>query len=140
MNSSVSCLTQSNYYSPAFDAAIFDGPIRLYFARCQEAAALKIYFRIQEKLKYLSCKGKSFPHHVGRCIFVMLYPSVEAFDLSFPQMGEESLHRGRLGTDYVVGIRDVLSDESLASVYREIADIFREWQEASQKAQQDGAI
>lgn len=128
MNSPVSCLTQSNYYSPAFNAAIFDGPIRLYFAQYQEAAALRIYFRLQEELKHLYQKGKDLHRHLGRHIFVMLYPSTDTFDLSFPNPGGGNICRGRLGDDYVVGIRGLLPDESLGSVYEEIADIIEDWQ------------
>ncbi|MCB0364074.1 MAG: hypothetical protein H6624_09025 [Bdellovibrionaceae bacterium] len=128
MNSSVSCLTQSNYYSPAFNAAIFDGPIRLYFAQYQEAAALKIYFKLQEELKHLYRKGKDLHRHLGRHIFVMLYPSPETFDLSFPNHQANVICRGRLGDDHVVGIKGVLSDESLCDVYQEIGDIIEGWQ------------
>ena len=128
MNSSVSCLTQSNYYSPAFNAAIFDGPIRLYFAQYQEAAALKIYFKLQEELKHLYRKGKDLHRHLGRHIFVMLYPSPETFDLSFPNRNEESICHGRIGDDHVLGIRGLLGDDLLNEVYHEIGEIIEGWQ------------
>lgn len=84
MNDSVSCLTQSNFYSPAFNAAIFDGPIRLYFAQYQEASALRIYFRLQSELKESYLWAKNLHRSLGRHLFVMLYPSSDTFDLSFP--------------------------------------------------------
>ena len=39
-------ITQSSFYSPAFNGAIFDGPLRLYFSQAQEAMALKFYFEL----------------------------------------------------------------------------------------------
>jgi len=125
---SVSYLTQSNYYSPAFNTAIFDGPIRLYFARSQEAIALRIYFQLQEKLRHFYCNGKDLYRHLNQHIFIMLYPSEEVFDLSFPQMEGKSVCRVCLGADFVVGIRGVLPDEGLALVYKEVADIIKGWQ------------
>ena len=107
---------------------MFDGPIRLYFAQHQEAEALKIYFQLKGELEHLYHKDEECYRHSGRHIFIMLYPSAETFDLSFPQAEGKNIGRGRLGTSYVVGIRGVLSNESLASVSSEVAHILKGWQ------------
>jgi hypothetical protein len=126
MNSSVSCLTQSNYYSPAFNAAIFDGPIRIYFAQYQESAALKIYFQLQEELNQLYQQGKSLYRQVGQHIFIMLYPSTETYDLSFPQH-EDIVCHCRLGDDHVLGIRGAISDDESEHIIGQVAGIIEEW-------------
>jgi hypothetical protein len=127
MNESVTSLTQSNFYSPAFNAAIFDGPIRLYFAQYQEAVALKIYFRMQNELKEGYQRARELHRQVGKHLFVMLYPSSEAFDTSFPERGASTVCRSRLGDDDVVGIRGLIPDEEFEKIYDEISDIFDTW-------------
>ncbi|MCC7403552.1 MAG: hypothetical protein IT288_04060 [Bdellovibrionales bacterium] len=126
MNSSVSCLTQSNFYSPAFNAAIFDGPIRIYFAQYQESAALKIYFQLQEELKQLYQQGKSLYRQVGQHIFIMLYPSAETYDLSFPHQ-EDIVCHCRLGDDHVLGIRGMPSEDESEQIIGQVAGIIEEW-------------
>jgi hypothetical protein len=108
-------LTQSRFYSPAFNAAIFDGPVRIYFAQHQEPIALRVYFRLQERLKgfyeNLSTTVQSnLPH-----VFVMLYPSQDTFDLSF-ENGNSSWPPAKLaqenwGEDYVIGVVPNQRDE-----------------------------
>lgn len=127
MNSSVSCLTQSNYYSPAFNAAIFDGPIRIYFAQYQESAALKVYFSLQEELKTLYQQGKEMYRHMGRHIFIMLYPSTETYQLSFPHE-EDLVHHCHLGDDHVLGIQGAIEDEELEQIVEQVACIIEDWQ------------
>src|SRR5687768_8337756 len=81
-----SLLTQSRFYSPAFNAAIFDGPLRIYFAQVQEPFALKIYFAAQSRMQELYAKIREIFRKTGVSIFVMLYPSAETFQLSFDGM------------------------------------------------------
>ena len=79
MGSSLGHLTQSRFYSTTFNAAVFDGPIRIYFAQHQEALALQVYHRMQQHLKesYVNFRRSARRH--GQNIFLMLYPSVETF-------------------------------------------------------------
>lgn len=127
MNDSVSCLTQSNFYSPAFNAAIFDGPIRLYFAQYQEASALRIYFRLQSELKESYLWAKNLHRSLGRHLFVMLYPSSDTFDLSFPGGSQQNICRTRLGDDDIIGVRGTISDDDFSGIYEEISDVIESW-------------
>lgn len=135
-------VTQSKFFSPAFNAAIFDGPIRIYFAQYQEALALKVYFQLQERFTEHRREGRGIFKNRARNVFVMLYPSPETFDLSFGEnlgavSGESSissaaasrgagaiahagLARARLGSDFVVGVRGPLSDEICEDLYEEV--------------------
>src|SRR5262245_9985253 len=83
MRETVSFVTQSKYFSPVFNAAIFDGPIRIYFAQYQEAQALKLYFNFQQRFTELRKEARGIFKDRSRNIFVMLYPTEETFDLSF---------------------------------------------------------
>ncbi len=118
-------LTQSKFYSPAFNAAVFDGPIRIYFAQHQEGLALKVYSKLQQHLKETySHFRKSFKYH-GQTIFLMLYLTQETFDLAFgPNTSPECLVSAqRLGDDHVVGVCGPLHDDEYESVFNRIKTI-----------------
>ncbi len=137
MREQVTFVTQSKYFSPAFNAAIFDGPIRIYFAQYQEAQALKLYFNFQERFADLRRQGRGIFKSRGRNIFVMLYPTEETFDLSFGALepramgaGAEAANQGlivseQLGGDYVVGVRGPLEDALFESLCLEMDQIVR---------------
>lgn len=102
-------ITQSSFYSPAFNGAIFDGPLRLYFAQSQEAVALKFYFELRSR-----SVDTAWPRSEGPNVFVMIYPNEETFDLCFTSQGRWSdqvgttvdrLPTGRLGRDLVVALQ-----------------------------------
>lgn len=121
----VSHLTQSRYYSPAFNAAVFDGPIRIYFAQHQESLALQIYFRLQNHLKEAYQVARQSFKSSGQTIFLMLYPTVEAFESSFSKQERNSIVREQLGDDFVIGVRGTLEDLEYDKVILEVEKILR---------------
>lgn len=122
MAQSVIHLTQSRFYSPAFNAAVFDGPIRIYFAQHQEELALRVYSRLQQYLKdTYSVFRKSFRQH-GQTIFLMLYPTQDSFEVSFVKPGEPVMAE-RLGEDHVVGVRGPLHEDEYEAVFEQIKAI-----------------
>lgn len=118
-------LTQSKYYSPAFNAAVFDGPIRIYFAQHQEALALKVYFQLQQYLKekYAALR-KEFKNH-GQTIFLLLYPTDETFQSSFGPKNSEDLSATRLGDDHVIGVRGPLMDDQFDRIFSRVETILQ---------------
>ncbi|MBL7686766.1 MAG: hypothetical protein JNJ49_01940 [Bdellovibrionaceae bacterium] len=112
-------ITQSSFYSPAFNGAIFDGPLRLYFSQTQEAMALKFYFELRTRGAEARWMGSKGPN-----VFVMIYPSEEIFDLCFASQGltwaEERLPTARLGNDIVVAIQ---VDEINSSLERKVEQV-----------------
>jgi hypothetical protein len=121
-----SFLTQSRFYSPTFNSAIFDGPFRIYFAQQQEALALKVYFKIQENLKDFYQTAKSqFKRH-GRNIFVMLYPTKETFETCFSAADlDVSVMMDHLGDDPVVGVRGPIADQDFNEIFFEIIAVIQ---------------
>ena len=119
----VSHLTQSRYYSPAFNAAVFDGPIRIYFAQHQEALALKVYFRLQNRLKDSHGSARQVFKQTGQTIFLMLYPTVEAFESSFSKQLQDSVVQESLGEDFVLGVRGTLEDDAYDAVFEKVEEI-----------------
>jgi hypothetical protein len=125
MAQSVIHLTQSRYYSPVFNAAVFDGPIRIYFAQHQEALALQVYFRLQQYLKdTYSTLRKTFKLH-GQTVFLMLYPNVESFENSFSNTVTGNVTAERLGDDYVLGVRGPLNDDNYEEVFHSVKAILQ---------------
>jgi len=138
MREQVTFVTQSKYFSPAFNAAIFDGPIRIYFAQYQEAQALKLYFNFQERFADIRRQARGIFKSRGRNIFVMLYPTEETFDLSFGALEPRAMGAGaeagstqglivseQLGGDYIVGVRGPLEDNLFESLCLEMDQIVR---------------
>ena len=121
----LSHLTQSRYYSPAFNAAVFDGPIRIYFAQHQESLALKVYFRLQNHLKGAYQTARQTFKASGQTIFLMLYPSVDGFETSFSKQEKANMVREQLGDDFVLGIRGPLLDEEYDEIFLEVEKILR---------------
>ncbi|MCX7978569.1 MAG: hypothetical protein N2578_06150 [Bdellovibrionaceae bacterium] len=81
MRSSYSSLMQSRFFNPAFNSAIFDGPLRIYFSQAHESFALKVYLQAQGGLteEVKACRDS----HGIKQILIMVYPSDEAFAMSF---------------------------------------------------------
>jgi hypothetical protein len=126
MRQQISFLTQSRFYSPAFNAAIFDGPVRIYFAQYQESLALKVYFKIQDRLKESFADVRESFRRTGMNIFVMLYPSSEAFSFSFDEaIGQDTVVVERLGTDFVVGVRGPMVEDETTAICDRIEEIAR---------------
>ena len=124
MRQQISFLTQSRYYSPAFNAAIFDGPVRIYFAQYQESLALKIYFTSQERMKNLYSQVRDSFRRTGINIFVMLYPSTETFNMSFAEVASQSpVVVERLGHDFVIGVRGPITESETEMIYERIEEI-----------------
>lgn len=128
MAQSVIHLTESRFYSPVFNAAVFDGPIRIYFAQHQEALALKVYYKLQQYLQdTYSVFRKNFKQH-GQTIFLMLYPTQESFKDSFINEGgaDLSVAAEKLGDDHVLGVRGPLGEEEYLEVFERVKTILQD--------------
>jgi len=114
MRSSYTTLMQSKYFNPAFNSAIFDGPVRIYFAQFHEALALKIYFLIQQKLGAEMTRAKEVSKASGANILVMIYPTADSFHLSFENAdSSRPLEVEKWHEDMVMGLRGPIEDENL---------------------------
>jgi hypothetical protein len=124
MGHSVTQLTQSRFYSPAFNAAVFDGPVRIYFAQHQEPLALKVYFRLQQHLKDSYSSFRQIFKQSGQTVFLMLYPTVDTFENSFSKKETETrVVCERLGDDHVLGVCGPLEDAAYTEVFQQVETI-----------------
>ncbi len=128
MTQSTGQLTESRFYSPVFNAAVFDGPVRIYFAQHQEALALKVYYKLQQYFQdtYTAFR-KNFKLN-GQTVFLMLYPTQESFKDSFLNEGggEIAVAFERLGDDHVLGVRGPLGEEEYEEVFERVKVILQD--------------
>lgn len=109
MNSATSSLLQSKFFTPVFNTAIFDGPVRMYFSQAQEPEALKLYFKMQSMVGELREESETEPH-----VFIMIYPNKESFVQSFDLDANSAVER--LGPHVVFGIRGPLNDSEMDTI------------------------
>lgn len=132
MRSSYTTLMQSKYFNPAFNSAIFDGPVRIYFAQFHEALALKIYFLVQQKLSAEVAKAKELSKRTGANILVLLYPTAETFALSFDESESQTgpLVIEMWQKDVIVGLRGQIEDENLDFLIETLRLTMENWRPA----------
>ena len=160
----VTYVTQSKFFTPLFNAAIFDGPIRIYFAQHQESQAMKLYFNLQERYSDLRKQARDVFRERGANIFVMLYPDTPTFEKSFAvdfddvradqiavaigsgsgaeagakrlapsacaqtavgRAPMQTIASDRMGSDYVLGVRGPIEDETFESLCQKMETIIR---------------
>lgn len=137
MRSSYTTLMQSKYYNPAFNSAIFDGPVRIYFAQFHEALALKIYFLIQQQLSAELQKAKELSKASGANILVLIYPTAESFEFSF-DWGEHNCEGPLLvekaKEDMVIGLRGPIEDDQLDFLIQTLRHTVENWRPAPKQS------
>lgn len=131
MKSSYNTLMRSKFFNPAFNSAIFDGPLRIYFAQPQESLAMNIYFMVQQQLnkEYLVAKERSKAS--GANILVMFYPDVNSFNLSFdvgPRMGPFEI--AKWNEDIVIGLRGPLEEDQVDVFLNGLREVMVNWRPA----------
>lgn len=126
MHQPIAHLTQSQYYSPTLNAAIFDGPIRLYFAQSQEPEALEIYFRLQKEVLENYELAKQYIQEDGQNVFILLYPSDEVFEQSCgDSIGKDSgIVLQKLGDDFILGVRGPVRELEFVRIQEGLFRIF----------------
>jgi hypothetical protein len=128
MRASYSNLMQSKYFSPAFNSAIFDGPLRIYFAQSHESMALKIYFLAQQKLAGELALAKEASKIAQANILVMIYPDEESFEASFSEFSsEQKIVVEAWNEDVVIGLRRPLEDNELDELISTLGTAMRSW-------------
>lgn len=127
MKSAYSSLMHSRYFNPAFNSAIFDGPVRIYFAQFHESLALKIYFMSQQKLAQELAQAKETSKKANANILVMIYPTVESFELSFENRQASPYVVESWNDDMVIGLRGPIEDHLLENLIEEVGKVMREW-------------
>ncbi len=118
MAATTSDLVQSQFYSPVFNAAIFDGAFRIYFAQHQEPHALRIYFQLQQNLKDFYNIAKNSMRESGKYFFIMLYPDADTFEQAFQMKVHSHFTYCFLGEDHLIGVKGLIPDSEYVRLYQ----------------------
>lgn len=101
-------LTKSKFFIDAFNTAIIDGPLRIYFSDKQESEALHIYFEIQENLSQQGLQLTQLVN-LSQHAFVMLYPDetkfIEIFKSMTPQETDLEWAVDNFGENIIFGLK-----------------------------------
>lgn len=132
MKSSYSQLMQTQYFHPAFNSAIYDGPLRLYFAQFHESLALKIYFMAQQKLQGVWSQAKDVSRKTGSTVLVLIYPSVEFFDQTFAHANRpnQRIAVDQFEQDLLLGVRGPFEDDELEPFLSLLENEMKKWIQA----------
>lgn len=126
--------TQSSFFLPVFNSAIFDGPIRIYFSQPQEPLALNLHFEIQERNPDLLNRAKRIAQSSGAMVCIMIHPNQESFSVSFPSESSRglSLATSHFGRDQVIGLSAESGQQTFVGVISLIEDIVETWENTSE--------
>lgn len=125
-----SSLMQSKYFNPAFNSAIFDGPMRIYFAQFHESMALKIYFLSQQKISKELDRAREISKTSHSNVLVMIYPTPESFCNSFQNnitIESQKVCVENWNNDLVVGLNGPLDEAELEAFMQTLSDVVRDW-------------
>ena len=129
MKPGFSAITSSKYYHPAFNSAIFDGPIRIYFVQFHETYALKIYFSIQERFESTLNAHKEIGKQTDQIVLIMIYPTEESFQKAFAlESIGSTLAKATRQNETVLGLLAPIIDGNVGQLMDELSDIFKTWE------------
>lgn len=118
MTISIQDLMKTEHYHPSLNSAVFDGPLRIYFAQAQESLALHLYFQLQ---KILDKYGYDQQNPAWYFV-VLLYPTCELFNAQ----AKSSVGLFQLlnfNADRLILTHGELGDEGLLQVIEELKNL-----------------
>ena len=130
MKPGFSAITSSKYYHPAFNSAIFDGPIRIYFVQFHETYALKIYFSLQEKFKEVLSHYKDIAKKTEQIVLIMIYPTEDSFQKAFSAKisAESQFAKAEGHNESVFGLLAPVDENNVGQLMDELSGIFIKWE------------
>ncbi len=120
-------LMHSKFFTPAFNSAIFDGPVRIYFAQAHEGFALKIYLNLQQRYAKEFTRAKELHNFIHRTVLIMLYPTAETFQNSF-EVSDVMVAKDHLIDDTVLGVKGPFDESQLDEILQKILVAFQNWE------------
>ncbi|MBX3040140.1 MAG: hypothetical protein KF789_05450 [Bdellovibrionaceae bacterium] len=128
MKSSYSSLMQSKYFNPAFNSAIFDGPVRIYFAQIHESLALKIYFLLQQRWPQEFARAKDLSKASHANVLVMIYPTSNSFAAAMGGLEDSGPWTAEgWNEDVVMALRGPVEDDRMEEFMNFAGEVMRSW-------------
>lgn len=120
MAASYSSFLTTQYYSPVFNTALFDGPFRIYFSQSYESVALKIYHLLQSQDLALWTDYKKWSEKTKQHAFVLIYPSAQDAAMAFHTANEKEIHCQQWDEGFVLGLAYPVTDADFQNVYQNL--------------------
>lgn len=120
MAASYSSFLTTQYYSPVFNTALFDGPFRIYFSQSYESIALKIYHLLQTQDVALWTEYKKWSEKTKKHAFILIYPTEQDLAIAFDG-DKQAIIMNRLWDEgLILGFSNPVADDSFAGIYQSI--------------------
>lgn len=83
MAATYSSFMTTRFYSPVFNTALFDGPLRIYFSQSYEAVALRVYHILQTQHAECWISLKNYTMRSKEHLFLLIYPEAQDLQMVF---------------------------------------------------------
>lgn len=120
MAASYSSFLTTQYYSPIFNTALFDGPFRIYFSQSYESVALKIYHLLQSQDLVVWTEYKKWSEKTRKHGFILIYPSAKDLKLAFDDSSNQLPLVRHWDEGVILGILNPQTDDEFLSIYQNI--------------------
>lgn len=116
-------LTDSEYFDPSFNTAIFADPFRIYFSSSYEAFALEVYHHLFTQFEKKLPEGAIDQDDL---IFFMLYTDAKKFASVFKSDISTEFEFAKFNNNWVVGINGSVNKEPMEFLLSKVSDIINE--------------
>lgn len=132
MAATYSSFMTTRFYSPVFNTALFDGPIRIYFSQSYESSALKIYHLLQTEYREQWDRLKECSSYSKEHVFLIMYPEKKDLEMVF-QESARSVHTEEWEEGLAIGFCQPQNDLDLTYLMDDIARAIALWIEKVNK-------
>jgi hypothetical protein len=120
MAASYSSFLTTQYYSPVFNTALFDGPFRIYFSQAYESVALKIYHLLQSQDLAVWTEYKRWSDKTKKHAFILIYPAEQDLAIAFDSDKAAQLMNRLWDEGLILGFANPTEDEDFSEIYQNI--------------------
>ena len=126
MAATYSSFMTTRFYSPVFNTALFDGPLRIYFSQSYESVALKIYHLLQSQHAEMWDLLKKHTANSKEHLFLMIYPEKNDLHMVFDK-SEKLFQAQEWAEGMSVGVVHPQTDEDIQIQIEFIVKTVESW-------------
>lgn len=126
MAATYSSFMTTRFYSPVFNTALFDGPLRIYFSQSYESVALKMYHLLQSQHPEIWSLLKSHTTKSKEHLFLMVYPEKKDLLAVFDK-AEKTFQAQEWAEGMAVGIVHPQTDEDMEQQLEFLVKTVQSW-------------
>lgn len=129
MSATYSSFMTTRFYSPVFNTALFDGPLRIYFSQSYENVALRIYHILQTQHTETWSLLKNSTHKSKDHLFLMIYPEAGDMHMVFDSQNQpDQLAQTQVWEEgLAVGLFRALNDDQIRQQVDYLVKTIHNW-------------